>query len=91
VEILHVVHTPSHAFLESEQRARADAEMASRAKDDFLAMLGHELRNPLAPIITALQLMRLRRGSRLRRTRGEAGQDGADRERDPRPVPVTDG
>jgi PAS domain S-box-containing protein len=42
------------------RRARADAEAASRAKDVFLAMLGHELRNPLAPILTALQLMRLR-------------------------------
>lgn len=35
-------------------------EEASRAKDEFLAMLGHELRNPLAPIVTALQLMRMR-------------------------------
>ncbi len=40
--------------------ARRDAENANRAKDEFLAMLGHELRNPLAPITTALQLMRLR-------------------------------
>jgi signal transduction histidine kinase len=36
------------------------AEASSRAKDNFLAMLGHELRNPLAPILTAVQLMRLR-------------------------------
>ena len=41
-------------------RARHEAEMANRAKDEFLAMLGHELRNPLAPILTALQLLRLR-------------------------------
>ncbi len=41
-------------------RARQDAEIANRAKDEFLAMLGHELRNPLAPILTALQLLRLR-------------------------------
>lgn len=41
-------------------RARADAEEANRAKDDFLAMLGHELRNPLSPILTALHLVRLR-------------------------------
>ncbi len=40
--------------------ARAEAEAADRAKDDFLAMLGHELRNPLAPVLTALELMRLR-------------------------------
>ncbi len=43
-----------------ERQARADAEVANRSKDEFLAMLGHELRNPLAPIVTALQLMRLR-------------------------------
>ncbi|NGZ83683.1 ATP-binding protein [Duganella aceris] len=42
--------------------AKRAAEAANRAKDEFLAMLGHELRNPLAPIVTALQLMRLRGG-----------------------------
>jgi signal transduction histidine kinase len=42
------------------ENARRNAESASRAKDEFLAMLGHELRNPLAPILTALQIMRLR-------------------------------
>jgi signal transduction histidine kinase/DNA-binding response OmpR family regulator len=41
-------------------KARQAAEDANRAKDEFLAMLGHELRNPLAPILTALQLLRLR-------------------------------
>jgi signal transduction histidine kinase len=51
-------------------RARREAEAASRAKDEFLAMLGHELRNPLAPILTALQLMQLR------------GITGAERERE---------
>ncbi len=35
-----------------------EAEAANRAKDEFMAMLGHELRNPLAPIVTALQLMK---------------------------------
>ena len=43
-----------------ERDARAGAESASRSKDEFLAMLGHELRNPLAPISTAVQLMKLR-------------------------------
>ena len=41
-------------------RAREQAEAAVRAKDEFLAMLGHELRNPLSPIMTALQLLRLK-------------------------------
>jgi len=36
------------------------AEHASRAKDEFLAMLGHELRNPMAPILTAVDLLRMR-------------------------------
>jgi signal transduction histidine kinase/ActR/RegA family two-component response regulator len=36
------------------------AEEANRSKDQFLAMLGHELRNPLAPIATAVQLMALK-------------------------------
>jgi signal transduction histidine kinase/CheY-like chemotaxis protein len=43
-----------------ERQARTAAEVANRSKDEFLAMLGHELRNPLAPILTALHLMRLR-------------------------------
>jgi signal transduction histidine kinase/CheY-like chemotaxis protein len=47
------------ALLESEQRARLLAEQQNSAKDQFLAMLGHELRNPLAPISTAAQLLRL--------------------------------
>lgn len=47
---------------EEERAARLVAEQATRAKDEFLAMLGHELRNPLAPIATALQLMKLRGG-----------------------------
>jgi signal transduction histidine kinase/CheY-like chemotaxis protein len=38
-----------------------ERRQAHRAKDEFLAMLGHELRNPLAPIVTALDLMRLRK------------------------------
>ncbi len=40
---------------------RETAESANRAKDEFIAMLGHELRNPLSPIVTALQLIKLQR------------------------------
>jgi signal transduction histidine kinase/CheY-like chemotaxis protein len=55
--------------LQREQEARAAADQANRAKDEFLAMLGHELRNPLAPILTALELMRLRAGETTVRER----------------------
>jgi signal transduction histidine kinase len=48
---------------------RAEAELANRSKDEFLAMLAHELRNPLAPIVTGLELMRLRAGGLLERER----------------------
>ena len=41
------------------ETARRQAVEASRAKDEFLAMLGHELRNPLAPIVMTVESMRL--------------------------------
>jgi signal transduction histidine kinase/CheY-like chemotaxis protein len=40
-------------------RLYRDAMEADRRKDEFLALLGHELRNPLAPIVTALDVMAL--------------------------------
>jgi signal transduction histidine kinase len=41
-------------------RARRHAEAENRAKDQFLAVLGHELRTPLSPILTAAQLLELK-------------------------------
>ena len=49
----------AQAMAESD-RLNVDLNLSSRIKDEFLAMLGHELRNPLAPIVTALKLMKLR-------------------------------
>ena len=54
-------------LLVRERDARGAAEDASRAKDEFLAMLGHELRNPLAPIVTGLELLRMRGATDLAR------------------------
>ena len=47
-------------LLRQVTEALRSAEEAGRAKDQFLAVLGHELRNPLAPIAMALQLMAIR-------------------------------
>ena len=48
------------AHLAASEAARTEALAATRAKDAFLAMLGHELRNPLAPIVTSMDLLRAR-------------------------------
>jgi signal transduction histidine kinase len=45
----------------AEREARAAAEAANKAKDEFLAMLGHELRNPLAAVANAAMILRLGR------------------------------
>ncbi len=45
------------AALAREAKARADAEHANLAKDQFLAMLGHELRSPLSAISNASELL----------------------------------
>lgn len=43
-----------------QKRINADLEHAAQQKNDFLAVLCHELRNPLAPVLSALELMKLR-------------------------------
>jgi PAS domain S-box-containing protein len=50
------------AFVDVTRLKQAESAMrdADRRKDEFLALLSHELRNPLAPILTAVELMRLR-------------------------------
>lgn len=44
-------------LIAGEQAARQQAEAANRAKDEFLAMLGHELRNPLGAIASAVEVL----------------------------------
>jgi signal transduction histidine kinase len=43
----------------AERERRTQEEAASRAKDEFLALLGHELRNPLAALMNAVQLLEI--------------------------------
>jgi signal transduction histidine kinase/CheY-like chemotaxis protein len=45
------------ALIQREQDARHAAEEANRGKDEFLAMLGHELRNPLSAISAAVEVI----------------------------------
>jgi len=47
-------------LLEREQVARAEAEEANRAKDEFLATLSHELRTPLSTMLIWAELLRRR-------------------------------
>ena len=51
-------------FRDATGRRRAEAALreADRRKDDFIALLAHELRNPLAPLRNGLQVMRLASG-----------------------------
>ena len=44
--------------MESQKRVEEALREADRRKDEFLAILGHELRNPLAPVGVALEIMR---------------------------------
>ena len=58
----------------SEQAARAEAEEAVRARDQFLSIASHELRNPLAGLTGNLQLLQ------QRQERGTLTPDGLTRQ-----------
>ncbi|AUX37954.1 MULTISPECIES: ATP-binding protein [Sorangium] len=65
------LHEERAAIIERERRVALEnarlyreAHEADRRKDEFIAMLSHELRNPLAPITTGLELLRMTTGER---------------------------
>lgn len=65
-------HTESEReqLLIREQAARAEAEAANRIKDEFLAVLSHELRSPLNPILGWAKLLQSREFDRVTLKKG---------------------
>jgi signal transduction histidine kinase/ActR/RegA family two-component response regulator len=55
--------------LERRHRAEAALREADRRKDEFIAILAHELRNPLAPIRAGLDLLKMTGADRLEQVR----------------------
>jgi signal transduction histidine kinase len=63
------------SLLAAALTARGEAEAANRAKDEFLAMLGHELRNPLGAIASAAHVLdRVEEPGRLGQARAIIGR-----------------
>lgn len=67
-----------NCFYDITERSRMEGEIRARTlelaqlhhrKDEFLAMLSHELRNPLAPILSAVHLLRLHTGQNQQQRR----------------------
>lgn len=59
-EAMHEARRQAEIQAREAERGRRELERAGRQKDEFLAMLAHELRNPLAPIYNAVQILAVR-------------------------------
>ena len=72
--LVQLAHIASVAI--ENARLYGELREQDRRKDEFLALLAHELRNPLAPLRNGLQVMRLA-GDVRQRSRPNPGHDGA--------------
>ncbi|HSW19457.1 MAG TPA: ATP-binding protein [Ramlibacter sp.] len=68
----------THTDVTEQLQAQQALHEADKRKDEFIAVLAHELRNPLAPVRTAVEI--------LRRSEGETHEKGRARERRAREV-----
>jgi signal transduction histidine kinase len=57
---MHEARRQAELQAREAERGRRELERADRQKDEFLAMLAHELRNPVAPIYNAVQILSVR-------------------------------
>ena len=56
--VLDLTRADLERSLGETRRLNAELESAARRKDEFLAMLAHELRNPLSPIVSGIDILR---------------------------------